>query len=154
MTDHSSPLRAFFANYPQFDYNPAGSPVNEFRRMRRDFPLLVPRGRNAAFRSALTNEFNWKYGTDVTKLESWQSLCRTVGIAPIPDTVTQCRKAVASVHINLVDLIDPSLVDEVRTFPSVHELAAYTRETKKFFPKNEAKAGGVLKALLRGIFRN
>lgn len=52
--------------------------------------------------------------------------------------------------MNLVDLVDPSVPD-VELFPSLNELREYTIETGKFFPKESAYAGGVLKFLLREI---
>jgi hypothetical protein len=54
--------------------------------------------------------------------------------------------------VNIVDLVDargdPSAV---RIFPSVQQLSAYTKKTQKFFPSNDAKAGGLLRKLLRQI---
>ena len=54
--------------------------------------------------------------------------------------------------MNLVDLLDTHRTgQEVRIFDTVEELSGYTCETKKFFPLDEAKEGGVLKYLLRHI---
>jgi len=58
--------------------------------------------------------------------------------------------AVKSKHINLVDLVYH--VDQVRTFPSIKALAKYSIRHKKVFPKESAKAGGILRYLLRPIF--
>jgi hypothetical protein len=57
---------------------------------------------------------------------------------------------VKEIHVNLVDLIDSS-VHEVELFSTLDELRDYTIETGKFFPKESAYAGGVLKFLLREI---
>lgn len=46
----------------------------------------------AAFKDALTQEFNTIYGTDVNSLASWQALCARIGISPIPTTLKQCRQ--------------------------------------------------------------
>lgn len=55
-------------------------------------------------------------------------------------------------HVNLVDLIDlKSNGGVVMVFGSLKMMRDYTRETKKYFPKNPAKEGGILKALLRGM---
>lgn len=56
------------------------------------------------------------------------------------------------IHVNLVDLIDSS-IREVELFSTLDELRVYTIETGKFFPKESAYAGGVLKFLLREIFK-
>jgi hypothetical protein len=39
-------------------------------------------------------------------------------------------------------------------FPSVKALAKYSIEHDKIFPKNLAKAGGILRYLLRNIINN
>jgi hypothetical protein len=59
-------------------------------------------------------------------------------------------KEIKNVHVNLVDLVDTS-GREVELFSSLDELSEYTIETGKFFPKESAYAGGVLKFLLREI---
>ena len=55
--------------------------------------------------------------------------------------------------MNLVDLLDTHRTGQrVKTFNTEEELSNYTCETKKFFPLDSAKQGGVLKYLLRHIF--
>jgi hypothetical protein len=61
-------------------------------------------------------------------------------------------KAVQRVHVNIVDLVDTKKTGKpVKIFHSLHELSRYTKETGKFFPKENAYADGVLKFLLRQI---
>ncbi|KAI0310461.1 hypothetical protein OF83DRAFT_1088352 [Amylostereum chailletii] len=152
------PLQTFFDAYPTFTYDPSGSPIHEFGRMCQFFGwhnayTTARKKAYTAFRRALVDEFNAKFGTDANKLAPWRALCQTIGISPIPESVTKCKKAMKAVHVNLVDLVDPSLANKkIHKFRNVHELAAYTQETGKIFPKNAAKAGGVLKYLLREIF--
>jgi hypothetical protein len=57
---------------------------------------------------------------------------------------------IKTIHVNLVDLVDTSR-DGVELFASLDELREYTIESGKFFPKESAYAGGVLKFLLREI---
>lgn len=52
--------------------------------------------------------------------------------------------------MNLVDLVDTS-GRGIELFSSLDELREYTIETGKYFPKESAYAGGVLKFLLREI---
>ena len=59
-------------------------------------------------------------------------------------------KAIQKIHVNLVDLVDTSGQD-IELFLSLEDLRDYTIETAKFFPKESAYAGGVLKFLLREI---
>jgi hypothetical protein len=55
-------------------------------------------------------------------------------------------------HVNIVDLIDCHRTKQnVDTFDNVVDLSEYTVDTGKFFPKEHAKAGGVLQRLLREI---
>ena len=65
-------------------------------------------------------------------------------------TLLFSTQAVKSRHINLVDLVYHT--DQVRTFPSIKALAKYSIRHKKIFPKESAKAGGILRYLLRPIF--
>ena len=53
-------------------------------------------------------------------------------------------------HVNLVDLVEGSR-ENIRIFESETELSEYTRNTNKFFPKENAADGGVLRALRRHI---
>ena len=59
-------------------------------------------------------------------------------------------QAVLKKHVNLVDLVEGSK-KEVRIFKTEQELSEYTRQTAKFFPKEDAVDGGVLRALRRHI---
>lgn len=55
-------------------------------------------------------------------------------------------------HVNLVDLIDsPTTGKAPALFDSEEALSEYTIRTGKYFPKKAAKAGGVLRYLLRQI---
>ena len=55
-------------------------------------------------------------------------------------------------HVNLVDLVDPSLnTKQIQKFDDVKGLAKYSRKHGKYFPREEAKAGGVLRVLLRRL---
>ena len=55
-------------------------------------------------------------------------------------------------HVNIVDLIEAVRTGRpVRQFNSLDELAAYTKKTDRFIPKQSAYQGGLLKELLREI---
>jgi hypothetical protein len=41
---------------------------------------------------AIQEEFDHLYGTDTSKLEKWQQLCREVGISDVPNSITKCKK--------------------------------------------------------------
>ena len=61
-------------------------------------------------------------------------------------------KAVTSVHVNLVDLLEAASRGRPKMFDTETDLAEYTRKTGKIFPRNDVDAGSLLKSLLRHIF--
>ncbi|KAJ4365991.1 hypothetical protein N0V95_000368 [Ascochyta clinopodiicola] len=106
---------------------------------------------------AIAAEMDAAYGTDITKLEKWQELCRDVGIEPVPQSITQCRKALSKVWVNLVNLIDHRRNRNIQliVFPSYKQFCKYTIGDGKahdhIFPKELAKKEGFIKALLRNL---
>jgi hypothetical protein len=59
---------------------------------------------------------------------------------------------IKATHVNLVDLVETRHTGRaVDVFDTLEELRHYTMSTAKYFPKESAKAGGVLKFLLRNI---
>jgi len=57
--------------------------------------------------------------------------------------------------VNLVDLVDTGNTGhEVTQFRSLEDLQDYTIKHGKYFPKESAYAGGMLKFLLREILNN
>ncbi|KAF9496626.1 hypothetical protein BDN71DRAFT_1505541 [Pleurotus eryngii] len=151
---HTSIFRAFFANYPEFQYNTGRSAILEFYRLcdfnhwDRDDPEREKA--HKAFKDALVKEFNDVYGTDEKDINSWHKICTVVNIDPLPDTLRKARDAVLSKHINLVDLVDHP-TGHVRAYDSLEGLRTYTIATGKYFPRENAYAEGLLKYLLREI---
>ncbi|KAJ5921920.1 hypothetical protein N7516_009623 [Penicillium verrucosum] len=128
--------------------------IDEFNHLSRE--MNWKRG-SRKYRSELSkfleSEFAIHFGTDATKLENWQALCLELKIQNSIQSIKQCRKALAKVHVNLVDLVDSRRTGkEVKHFASQNALRKYTIETGKIFPKSAAKKDGFLKALLREIF--
>ena len=89
-------MRAYFARYPGFTYDPSKAATSEFRRLRsflsrqrKDSGTEAPlRG----FNDALGNQFGEKYGREWDDLSAWQGLCRRIGIGPIPGELEAARK--------------------------------------------------------------
>ncbi|KDN35285.1 hypothetical protein RSAG8_11720, partial [Rhizoctonia solani AG-8 WAC10335] len=149
-------LKAFFGKYPSFNYDSSKPVMLEFYRMCDRFGWERDnREREKArdhFKNAMVQEFNSIYGTDDHSLAAWQNLCRVIKLADIPDELEACRQLVRSTHVNIVDLVDTRVTrTPVTHFPSEHALSAYTRTTGKYFPKENAYAGGLLRYLLRHI---
>ncbi|KAL1792981.1 hypothetical protein ACET3X_009488 [Alternaria dauci] len=150
----SDAISAFFTKYSDFPYDPNRGVAEEFYRMcdffawdKDDEQLKEAR---RAFKDAMVIQFNSLYGTDVANIENWHKLCVALYIEPLPDTVHHCKEKIKTIHVNLVDLVDTSR-DGVELFASLDELREYTIDSGKFFPKESAYAGGVLKFLLREI---
>ncbi|KAG1751925.1 hypothetical protein EDD22DRAFT_915337 [Suillus occidentalis] len=157
-----TPLDTFFATFPKFEYDSSASAPLEFYRMCDEFGWnrenrgdRENREREQAsrdFKDALVKQFNDIYGTDVNDLTSWRTLCQIVHVSPIPDTLESCREAVKATHVNIVDLVDTKTTGEpVTVFVSEVDLSQYTITTGKFFPRDNAYAGGLLRYLLRRI---
>lgn len=97
----AGPLAQFFRRYSNFDYNSSNSAPSEFRRLC-SFKKWDKRQKDTAhdaFKSALTKQFNLNYGTSVSDVGSWQSLCTYIGVEPIPETVEECKKVSRSSHL-------------------------------------------------------
>jgi hypothetical protein len=175
-----SPLKGFFSKYPKFQYRPSKSLVAEFDRLCKLYGWEQgdPKWKFArkAFHNAMKEEFNDLYGSDEHDIKNWHKLCHVLRINPLPDTLRESRavscrssdslcpwstkvssfiQAVVTKHVNLVDLlvvVALGLKEEVRIFKTEKELSEYTIATGKFFPKEDAKDGGVLRALRRHIW--
>ncbi|KAH7317999.1 hypothetical protein B0J17DRAFT_584316 [Rhizoctonia solani] len=155
-TRHRTYLKSFFEKYPSFDYDESMPIMSEFYRMCDRFRWEKgDQSREEArdsLKDAMVQEFNDIYGTDQESLAAWQSLCRVLNLTNIPDNLEACRQLVKSMHVNIVDLVDtPATQEPVTYFPSETALSNYTIQTGKYFPKENAYAGGLLKYLLRNI---
>ena len=90
-----SPLDMFFNSFPGFPYTPTNPPQQEYSRLRQFYSWgrNDPDGETAwsQYRSALVREFNRWYGEEDDDMKSWRSICRAIGIFPIPQTPKDCR---------------------------------------------------------------
>ncbi|KZP03919.1 hypothetical protein FIBSPDRAFT_844491 [Athelia psychrophila] len=145
-------IQQFFGEYPSFNYSRSSPIMSEFWRMCQHFNWDKEdedrEEAHKAFKDALTQQFNDYYGTDVDNIASWQKLCRRLGVEPIPEGLQACRAIIEKTHVNLVDLVDNGRFE---IFKSLEDLRVYTIDERKFFPLDDAYAGGLLKFLLREI---
>ncbi|KAG8791085.1 hypothetical protein FRC12_010214 [Ceratobasidium sp. 428] len=150
-------IQRFFNDFPEFEYDPSGETMSQFQNLsqsfnwkRGDHQLEDARQK---LRIALTQDFNYNYGTDENDLNNWQSLCRVLQLPDIPDDLDVCRQVVKSTFVNLVDLVDTKNTKQpVKHFETERKLSEYTQRTRKFFPLSQAYAGGLLRFLLRDIY--
>ena len=174
-----TPLEGFFSRYPNYKYRPSKSPKVEFDRLCNLYASeweeedWKRRDARRAFNTALKEEFDVLYGLDEHDIKNWHKLCHVLRIIPVPDTLQECRavsyrssdplcpwstkasssiQAVVTKHVNLVDLVHGSK-KQVTIFKTEKELSEYTKANEKYFPREEAKDGGVLRALRRHILQ-
>ncbi|KAF8148235.1 hypothetical protein B0H34DRAFT_737430 [Crassisporium funariophilum] len=151
----SGPLEVFFARYHHFVYNSSASATSEFQRLCKvKGSVRCPLRQTAykEFKDALTRQFNVNYGTDARDITAWQTLCASLRVEPIPAKLKDCRQAVLSTHVNLVDLVQSFTTKKrVEIFPSVKHLSDYTIKHEKYFPRDNVHAGQLLQHLLRHI---
>ncbi|KAH6704021.1 hypothetical protein BKA61DRAFT_680265 [Leptodontidium sp. MPI-SDFR-AT-0119] len=104
-------------------------------------------------KTTVVAEFARYFGSE-DKLENWQRLCRDVGIEDVPGSITKCRLALRKFWVNIYDLIEAVRQNKIpHRFPSEKALRKYTISKHKVFPKEEAKEGGPVRALLANIFQ-
>ncbi|PYH29935.1 uncharacterized protein BO87DRAFT_410183 [Aspergillus neoniger CBS 115656] len=127
---------AFFSYFPGFQPNPSLPTAEEFSQLVK----------------FASTEFAHYYEIS-NKLQNYRALCRELRLEGPFTSVTQCRKALIKVHVNIFGLIDSRRTGAtVQSFPNQAALKKYTRGTQKIFPKQAAKTDGFLKELLRKIF--
>ncbi|EIN09364.1 hypothetical protein PUNSTDRAFT_68334 [Punctularia strigosozonata HHB-11173 SS5] len=106
------------------------------------------------FQGAYRQDFGKLFGTDPNCLESWQELCRAIGIdeQEIPDDLLSCQELIHSTHVNIQDLVDYKLVGTpVQQFPTVSDLSKYCYRHHRFFPLDVALRDTLLQHLLRKV---
>ncbi|KAJ4420033.1 hypothetical protein N0V82_004605 [Gnomoniopsis sp. IMI 355080] len=110
---------------------------------------------------AVMNRFSVQYGVNFTGLEPWIKICRDLGIEGPLNSKTQCKKALAYVHVNIRDFLDAidaraaaaaCYSDPVERaailnapvsicfFDSEWSLAAYTLASHRVYPRREIRA--------------
>lgn len=103
----------FFAQYPDFPYNPKGNPMAEFRRLtgQRGWDLedincfgygieekstaelkIECEAAQTEFFLAFRGEFEVMFGADDEDVGTWQNLCIVLGVDPIPESMSLCRR--------------------------------------------------------------
>ncbi|CAE6444618.1 unnamed protein product [Rhizoctonia solani] len=156
-------LEAFFAQpeYEGFDYDPTKPYMQQFYRMTNHFGwdskgTEEQKQKFQAAREGINKasvlQFNEIFGTDKKSVTAWRNLCSVLDVAYIPKSRFRCQEVIRSLYVNICDLLDsPALGTRVKKFDSEEELSVYTKRTGKFFPLEDAHAGGLLRFLLRQV---
>jgi hypothetical protein len=81
----------WFTQFPEFTYDHSAGVQSNFYRLAkaRQWGAILKGKHWAACQTSL---FDSLYGTDTTKLEIWQDLCREVHIRKPPGSIKQCKK--------------------------------------------------------------
>ncbi|KAI0416082.1 hypothetical protein F5X98DRAFT_376062 [Xylaria grammica] len=88
-------------------------------------------------------------------LEDWQRLMKDLGFEEEFPSKTQCRKALKTIWVNIPDFLDAVKGGQpVYRFENQHQLAAYTRKWRRYFPKRNITKGSPLRQLLAQIVTN
>ncbi|KAJ9649046.1 hypothetical protein H2199_000959 [Coniosporium tulheliwenetii] len=142
----------YFESFTDFVPDPTDSLASEFKRLAIHKKWATDSDKyHHNRRLAYADQFGQYFGTDATKLENFQRLCVEVGIDPPPLSITQCKKALKGVLVNLVNLVDSRRTGEpIKQFDTFKEFRRYTFNGR-VFPKDEAKEDTFLKVLLRAF---
>ncbi|KAF2265377.1 hypothetical protein CC78DRAFT_461471, partial [Lojkania enalia] len=147
----------FWSKFDPFQPDPIAAIAGDFDRLTihqgcqgHSMKTKGHRRRRAQYIEA---EFEKHFGSNTTKLETWQDLCGEVGVKPVPESITKCKKALKHVHINIINLLDHrrsgGLIPLMK-FKSGKALREYTMNGH-IFPLVYAKADGFIKIFLRQI---
>ncbi|EIW60960.1 uncharacterized protein TRAVEDRAFT_46197 [Trametes versicolor FP-101664 SS1] len=142
---------------PGFTRDINASLVAEFRRLamlngwkKKGKPYKEERRK--VFRDWAMEDFERIFGRNNNSLESWQRLCRLLGISEgiTLGTVIECRRVLNDVYVNIIDLIDACKTpdEKPKIFATSKELAKYIRKTGKIFPRDKAKFSPLLSKFL------
>jgi hypothetical protein len=91
MSDNSPSTPSWFTQFHGFTYDPPAGVRSNFRRLaeaRRWGDAL----RKKRWAECQVTQFGNLWGTDTTKLETWQALCREVYIKNPPESIKGCKK--------------------------------------------------------------
>ncbi|KAK1773289.1 hypothetical protein QBC45DRAFT_340240 [Copromyces sp. CBS 386.78] len=111
---------------------------------------------NEKKRKRIVNKFNKFIGK--RELKDWQKLCRTIGLEGQFDDVESCRKAIESVYVNILDVLDSDKIIQAggkskpQRFPTPRALTDYTMKSKRIFPRDEVTENQPEYSMLRHIF--
>ncbi|EMD89217.1 hypothetical protein COCHEDRAFT_1215972 [Bipolaris maydis C5] len=135
----SNPAWIKFTN---FVHSPTAPFKSEFERLAhiKNWTGSVKRQQ---FVSLLSSEVAFYWGTDGDTLEQYQEMCRDLGLTHIPSTVTQCKKILDPLKINLFTVIDNKRNPKIKIvqYESLSKLRKSIRKSG-CFPRDAAKAGG------------
>jgi hypothetical protein len=154
----SDPISDYFAQYPTFNYRPSATDwrqIGAFNALASHCRWSQNHRRDQfdEFKQTWYNVVEREFGE--SSLPHYQSLCRDLRIAPVPDSITGCKASLSSVFVNIVDLMQyrhdrnaGRWAEPARLFESLEDLQEYSEKERKWYPKQSAKAE-MLRELLK-----
>ncbi|CAE6387565.1 unnamed protein product [Rhizoctonia solani] len=152
-------LSSFFAQYPDFKYDPSQPFMDEFWRLietnkygRRGKKYKAAR---RGVKDAIIREFRDIYGTHSCSPEVWYKFFQAIGINEEFQDVGPYHKRAKSINLNVCDLIDRTVTGiVVKDFSSVKELSDYTFkdiQRPKIAPPISKKEDPIVGRLFRNL---
>jgi hypothetical protein len=93
--DTETPLDAFFRSFPSFSYDPSLPPATSFAKLQKHEGWRRGNAESkdawAEYQDALESELHMWYGAE-DDLTAWHSLCRAIGVEPLPRTCAACER--------------------------------------------------------------
>ncbi|KAI0804780.1 hypothetical protein BC629DRAFT_1283475, partial [Irpex lacteus] len=114
-------LQQYFDGFPGFHYDQGSEVMPQFDALseQQGWEENFRKEQLLVLKTAIALRFNEILDDDEDDLPTWQRLCNTMGIDPIPETVVDCKKVHLRTHVSLVDLVDAyHRSGSVRTFGS------------------------------------
>jgi hypothetical protein len=155
----ADPIDEYFAQYPDFNYRPS----HDWRQIGPFNALVKFKSWDQNRRKLEWEELKTKWTTVIEEeyfdstLPHYQSLCEDLGIEPIPVTVNECKRQLARVYVNIVDLTQyrrdrqsGGMPQPPRLHRNRAELAEYSRAEKKYYPLENATSE-MLRVLLHDL---
>lgn len=155
----SDPIANYFARYPAFNYIPTWDwrQKDAFNALAQELEWSQERRLREwqyfkeTWAAAIEKEFA------ESTLERYQNLCEELRIAPIPDSIRECKRELSKIYVNIVDLMQYRKdkqtgrhAQPVILFNNASELREYTEREQKWCPVETAKAE-MLGVLLKNL---
>ncbi|KAJ5818906.1 hypothetical protein N7474_004497 [Penicillium riverlandense] len=144
---------SFFSKHPNIGTDPTMKTTRDFNRLARqrgwDPDSTVWKLHWNDFISA---KLDGLFGGRDKDLKTWQEVCGKLGLRGDFSSFNKCKKALARVNANIVDLLECWATGKrPRMFRSREELEHYTKVHRKFFPRSHAKQSRILRIFLKNM---
>jgi len=96
----SSQAGSWFFKFAPFIYDPTAGLRSNFDRLAT-LRNWSKKKRQNHWTECQEEEFGYAFGTDTTKLESWQDLCREIRIKNPPDSIKGCKKVSSTIGLTI-----------------------------------------------------